>query len=65
MKNILNNQNGHGYVPSGKELLKIGAQFLGIILTAPISIPVMIILDKRKQKKIDEEYKKQQEINNK
>ena len=50
MKNlikILSNQSGHGYVPSFKDLLKIGAT----ILTFPISVPVLMLVDKIKRKR--------------
>jgi len=51
MKNIINNQNGHGQAPSGKDILKI----IGGILIAPIALPVIIIkkkLKERKEKKV-------------
>jgi hypothetical protein len=51
MKNIINNQNGHGQIPSGKDILKI----IGGILLAPIALPVIIIkkkLKERKEKKV-------------
>jgi hypothetical protein len=47
MHKILFNQNGHGQVPGGKDLLLIA---LGV-LTAPISVPVMIVIKKIKKKK--------------
>lgn len=47
MKKILNNENGHGYGMSGKDLLKI----LGGIIIAPIAIPVIVIKKKLKERK--------------
>lgn len=47
MKQVLNNQNGHGQVPSGKDILK----FLGILITFPVSIPVIKLVEKIKEKK--------------
>ena len=47
MKAIICNEKGHGQVPSGKDLLKIGL----FIITAPISIPFLLIKDKIKKKK--------------
>lgn len=47
MKNILNNENGHGYGISGKDLLKI----IGGIIIAPVAIPVIIIKKKLEEKK--------------
>lgn len=47
MKNIINNQNGHGYGISGKDLLKI----LGGIIIAPVYIPVILIKEKLKKRK--------------
>lgn len=46
MKKFLNNEKGHGYI-GVKDLLKIGA----IIVTFPVSVPVLIIKDKIKKKK--------------
>lgn len=43
---MINNNRGHGY-PGIKDWLKV----LGVIVTAPISIPVLIIKDKIKKKK--------------
>lgn len=43
---FIDNQNGHGY-PSGKDWLKV----FGIIITAPISLPVLYIRDKIKKSK--------------
>jgi hypothetical protein len=47
MRKIICNQNGHGQVPSGKDLLKIG---LGI-LTFPITLPILLIKEKLKKRK--------------
>jgi len=47
MKNLLFNNHGHGQVPTTKEMLKI----LGVLLTAPISIPVIMLIEKIKRKK--------------
>ena len=53
MRKLLFNQNGHGQVPSGKEMLKI----IGILLTAPISFPVLILIDKIKEKRKEKDNK--------
>ena len=45
-KKIISNEHGHGYIGI-KDLLKIGA----IIVTFPVSVPVLIIKDKIKKKK--------------
>lgn len=50
---FLNNQKGHGY-PSGKDWLKV----LGVIVTAPISIPVLLIKEKLDKRKKEKEGKK-------
>ena len=44
--NIINNQKGHGY-PDLKDWLKV----VGVIITFPVSIPVILIKDKIKNKK--------------
>lgn len=52
MKNLVCNENGHGIVPSTKDVLKI----VGVLVTFPVSIPVIILKEKLKKKK--EESKK-------
>ena len=47
LKLILGNESGHGMAIEPKDLLKIGA----VILTFPISIPILIIRDKIKKRK--------------
>lgn len=50
MKTIINNQKGHGQVPTGKDLLKLGL----FIITFPVSIPILLIkekIDKKREKK--------------
>jgi len=47
MKKFLLNNSGHGQVPSGKDMLKI----IGVVLTCPVSIPVLMLIDKIKAKK--------------
>ena len=47
-----NNQNGHGY-PSSKDWLKV----LGVLITFPISIPVILIKDKIDKKKEEKNEK--------
>lgn len=47
MLKIINNQDGHGQVPSGKELLKL----FGVLITFPVSLPIIKIVEKIKEKK--------------
>lgn len=47
LKKVVANQDGHGQVPSGKDLLKLGF----FIITLPVSLPVLIIKEKLKKKK--------------
>jgi hypothetical protein len=42
---ILNNQNGHGQVPSAKDVLLI----LLVLITLPISLPIIILREKFKK----------------
>lgn len=49
---FLNNQNGHGY-PSLKDWLKV----LGVVVTTPISIPVILLKEKIKKKKEEKNEK--------
>lgn len=53
MKNIINNQNGHGYGISGKDILKL----IGGIIISPIAIPVIIVKKKLKERKERKEKK--------
>lgn len=45
--NIISNEHGHGYGITGKDLLKI----VFFIVTAPVSIPVVIVREKLKKRK--------------
>lgn len=54
MKNIINNENGHGQVPSGKDLLKVGL----VLVTFPVSLPVIWIKEKIKKKLEERKEKK-------
>ena len=45
--NLLNNQKGHGQVPSGKDALKL----LAILVTFPVSVPALLIIGKIKEKR--------------